>query len=930
MGYAVGKLYVAGGDGGAVVGSVVGRSAEFRAIDAFINSATTSPAALVIEGEAGIGKTTLWLAAIEEARRRGYRILSAAVGQAESVLAYAAVADLFDDIDQSEIEELPEVQRFALDRVLLRSNGEGPATDQRVVAAALVTLVESSARGAPVLVAIDDAQWLDSCSQAVVAFAARRFKGQVGVLFTERSEQDFGDSTALLQLTRPDAVERIRIGPLSLGALHTLISRRLGRNLSRPTLVRIAEASGGNPFYALELARAVGPRSNSAATLLPDSLAELMRTRLRRLQRDAQDVLLATACVADPTVELLAEATNRSVDEVLDLLDEAETNGIVAIDGHRVRFTHPLLARSVYTDASSARRRAMHRRLAEALAVPELKARHMALAASRADPDTLRALDAAADAARARGAPAAAAELVELAMNLGGDTPSRRVRAAEHHFKAGDAERANALLEQIIGDLRPGLLRSIALNLSAGMRIFDDRFVEAARLLERALDDAKGNQAVLIHTLMVLAFCQGMTGDFDESLENALKAVTLADELGVPALSSQALAMWTNVQFLYGQGIDEDSLARALELEDSDVDVPVTFRASSVKGLLLAWTGKLDQARNKMSEVRQYCIERGAENDMMAVAGYGTLIEMWRGNYAEATLLAEETMERALQVGGSCAIALTVRAAVSAYTGREAEARTDAHRAIEVAEQCGSHRLAEWPMMTLGFLDVSHGNYAEALAVMQPLVDGHDSIPGSEIMDAAFIPDAVEAMVGLGRLADAEPLIKKLETNGRMLDRAWMLAVSARCRAMLTAAEGDVEAAEAVARQALTEHSRLQMPFERARTQLLIAQLLRRQRKREAAVATMNEALDAFNALGTPLWVERTRAELARITAAPDRDQPLTPTERRVAELAVSGMTNRDVAAALFVSPKTVEAHLARIYRKLDIRTRAELGRIFR
>ena len=191
---------------------------------------------------------------------------------------------------------------------------------------------------------------------------------------------------------------------------------------------------------------------------------------------------------------------------------------------------------------------------------------------------------------------------------------------------------------------------------------------------------------------------------------------------------------------------------------------------------------------------------------------------------------------------------------------------------------------------------------------------------------AAFIPDAVEALIHVGRLADAEPLIDKLERNGSRLDRAWMLALGSRCRAMLLAAHGDLDAATQAAQRAMVEHSRLPMPFERARTQMLLGQLQRRQRQTDIATATLREALSAFETMGVALWGERARAELARTKFGPGGTTGLTPSEQRVAELAASGMTNRDVAAALFISPKTVEVNLSRIYRKLGIHSRAELG----
>jgi DNA-binding CsgD family transcriptional regulator len=273
-------------------------------------------------------------------------------------------------------------------------------------------------------------------------------------------------------------------------------------------------------------------------------------------------------------------------------------------------------------------------------------------------------------------------------------------------------------------------------------------------------------------------------------------------------------------------------------------------------------------------------------------------------------------------------IAKTLRTVVAAYTGREGDARNDGLAALEVAQACGSPRLADWSSMSLGLLEVSLGKYEEALAILQPLVSRFEAVPGTEIITSAYIPDAVEAMVGVRRLTGAEPLIAALEDNGNRLDRPWMLAIGARCRSMWLAAQGDVEAAARMAQDAMAEHDRLPMPFERARTQLLLGQLQRRKLQKEAAKATLNEALHAFEQLGTPLWADRARAELARTKVPPSRDLALTPSEQRVAQLAATGMTNRDVAAALFITPKTVEANLARIYRKLGIKTRAELGRV--
>ncbi|MDT5323168.1 MAG: hypothetical protein QOF25_320, partial [Mycobacterium sp.] len=615
---------------------------------------------------------------------------------------------------------------------------------------------------------------------------------------------------------------------------------------------------------------------------------------------------------------------------VVELLEDAESQGIVGIDGHRLRFAHPLLARGVYTGAAPGRRRRMHRHLAGIVEEPELQARHLALAATSGDQQTIDALDAAAEMARIRGAPAAAAELLDLARGLGGDTPERRIRRARHHFDAGNTGRARDLLEETIDQLAPGALRAEALSLLGFVQLFDDSFVDAAGVLKRALDEAGDNLALRTRLLITLSYARYNAGQFSAAARSIDDAVTHAERLGQPHPWSQALSMRVTLRFLRGDGLDESSLARAVELEDHHADIPMAFRPIMQNAMMLAWTGRLDEAHHELASIRRRCIERGEENELMFVAVHSVLLEIWRGNFTDATLIGEDTMERALQLGGDVPlfVAMTIRAALATFAGRESEARRDTSEALAASQRCGANLLVVWTLTTLGFLEVSLGNYDSALIAVGPLLSHLDAAPNAtEIPAASFVPDAVEALIQLGRLADAEPVIDTLERNGARLDRAWMLAVGARCRAMLLAAQGDVDAAMQTAQRAMTEHDRLPMPFERARTQLLVGQLQRRLRQRDAAAATLREVLETFESLGTPLWAERARAELGRINVGVSRTTGLTPSERRVAELAASGMTNRDVAAELFISPKTVEANLSRIYRKLGIHSRAELGR---
>lgn len=911
-----------------VGGGDVLAAASTAAVDEFLGSARRRPVGMLIEGDAGIGKTTLWDAVVGRARAAGFVVLAASAGQAESGPAHVAVADLFSAVDPEILAALPDMQRLAADRVQRRDRGGGRATDERATAAALLSAVHAVGAQAPVLVAIDDVQWLDASSRAAVAFVARRLKGAVGVVVTERAGQPLEERAASWLQVGTGPLVRVQVAPMSLGALHTMLTARLGRRFSRPAIVRIAEASGGNPLYALELARVLDEDALRPGVRLPSTLAELVRLRVDKLDDDVRDVLLVAASVTEPTVDLVAQTVAASAGQVTALLESAEVEGVIVIEGNRVRFTHPLLASGIYETAAPARRREFHRRLADIKTEPEVRARHLALAATDADADdaTLATLDAAADAARARGAPAAAAELVELAIRLGGDRVSRRIRAAEHHYVAGEMPRAAELLDEVTADLRPGVLRAIALSLRAGVRVFDDDYTGAVALLERACVDAAGNDAVQVSCLVVLAFAQGMVGAFDDQFASAQRAVAVAEQAGVPALTSQALTMWVYVRLQAGGGLDGSALRRAVELEDVDGDIPIPFRASAMRALTLAVIGNLEEADRQWTEIAQRCMQRGAEHDLMAVLGYRTLIAIWRGRYHDAGRLAADLLERARQVGGSMAIAMSVCAAASAYRGETTQARDFARQALE---QGGDQvPLTVWARAALTFLEVSLGDHRRAVEAAEPLMALYRPFSGTELITGSFLPDAAEALVAVGRHDDAEPIVEALERNGVTLDRPWMLAAGSRCRAMLLAARGDLDGALRAVEQAMGEHDRLPMPFERARTQLVMGEVLRRMRRRDAAAQAVGDALLQFDQLGTRLWADRARKTLAGIdVSGRSGEVALTDSERRIAEHVASGMSNKEVADVLFVSVKTVETNLTRVYRKLGIRSRAQLGK---
>jgi hypothetical protein len=285
----------------------VGRGAEEQAVTDFLDSVPGQSSALIIEGEPGIGKTTVWLDAVGRARARGFRTLSCRAAGAESVLAYTVLVDLLSEIDDSIWAGLPIPQQQALAGALLRHNAGAHDIDPRAVAAAFVTVIGRLAAEGPVLIAIDDLQWVDTSSANVVAYAARRLPAGAAFVCTARNEE----AASRLELPSPDATHRIQMQPLTIGELHDVLISRLGRSVARPTLLRIHEITGGNPFFALEFTRELGVEGRTAAMSLPSSLNEVVHSRISRV--GAEDILLAMASLPGPPTRRRIRCCNRSV-----------------------------------------------------------------------------------------------------------------------------------------------------------------------------------------------------------------------------------------------------------------------------------------------------------------------------------------------------------------------------------------------------------------------------------------------------------------------------------------------------------------------------------------------------------------------------------------------------------------------------------------
>ena len=409
-------------------------------------------------GEAGIGKTTLWLAGIDAAAARGYRTMSCRPSEAETRFAFAGLADLLGDAAGDVLPELPPIQRRALEAALLLGESEIHA-DDRAVAAAFLGALRLLARNRPLCLAVDDIQWLDEASVATLRYALARLEHErVAALLAVR-----GDAPPWLRRAVPEGrLRTIEISGLSVGALRELLRARLDATFPRPILVRLWQTSGGNPFFALELANALQRRGGSLAPgeelPIPSDLHTLLHARLEGLSAAALEAVRAVAALADPTVPLVEAAVGRGADAGL---SEALAARILELEGERLRFTHPLLGSAVAARQTPSRRRSLHARLATLVPTAEERARHLALATAEPSSEVASILEDAARSAHARGAPVAAAELAEQALRL---TPPvdveaarrRLLLAADWHYAAGDAGRAIALLGQARAAAAPG------------------------------------------------------------------------------------------------------------------------------------------------------------------------------------------------------------------------------------------------------------------------------------------------------------------------------------------------------------------------------------------------------------------------------------------------------------------------------------------
>ena len=917
--------------------ALFGRQTELARISSLLDAVPSGPVALILGGETGIGKSTLWLEALSQARARSYRVLSCRPTESEAKLSFAALGDLLDEVVDEGLEGLPSPQRSALEVALLRTEATGSPPDQRAISSAFYGALVALADAGPSLVAVDDAQWLDAPSARVLEFAFRRLTGvPIGIIITARVEEVDSPPLGLGRAFPDDRILRLTVGPITVQATRDMLNEELTTRFPRSALLRIHEVSGGNPFFALQLGRTLlrrGPEHPPGGTLpLPSDLVDLVTDQLSELSDPVREVLLITSAASQPTVSLVVQAIGRPTAE--DDIEDAFKAGVIEGSAGRIRSAHPLLAAVQYSESSGRARRDVHRRLAGLVVDQEERARHLALGAERPDEDVAAELEDAARQAGRRGAPDAAAQLMELAREM---TPTdhaearihRTVHAGQYAFEAADMSQAARCLEEVVEATPAGPSRAEALLFLARVRYHSHDAHSALALAEQALDEVGDDDALKPQIQLELAAAAEAVGDRDRARAHARAAVDLAEGHSDEATLAEGLALVGFHDFLAGEGAPQSMMSRAIALEGAGTGLRPLRSPTFREACMLMWTDELDAARSTFVDLEKRCREGDDEGSLTVILFLLAQLECGAGHWLDAARYADESLTITEWTGQQPyrALALSAKALVEARCGRERAARAAVEEGLKLARQSGLVQASLFNLSALGFLELSLGNIEEADRVLWPLAEG---LLGSGIGEPGvvrFVPDEIEALVALGEPDKARSLLLPFLARAKTLGRHWALATAERSWGLLSASMGELPEALGAFDRALESHRFLEEPFELGRTLLAQGQTLRRSKKWRLARDSLSESLAIFDRLGAGLWVQRAAAEMARIGGRAPGPVGLTPTEQNLADLVARGLTNREAARALFLSVSTVEANLRRIYRKLGVRSRTELSR---
>jgi DNA-binding CsgD family transcriptional regulator len=880
--------------------SIVGRETERARLRAFADAVPLGARALVLRGEPGIGKSALWRHAVALARGSGHELLVTRPAAEEMALALGGLDEL--------AERLP-----------FDTSGDG---DDAVfqLGRALLAALRDLAASRPVVIAIDDLQWLDTASARVLRYALRRLDEEpVGLLATLRpgTEDPVGCASAL----PPGRVETVDLGPLDVGELRAMLAGTVAA-ISRPVLLRIHEVSGGNPLYAIELARA--PESGLP---LPDSLQGAIQHRLAGVPAELLPLLQTVAAVGTIPARDLQQT-------FLDgHLTRARADGLLTIDEQlHVRFTHPLIASAVYAAMDPLTRQELHAGLARAAADEDLRARHLALSRHEPDEDVAARLEAAATRAGARGAHDAAATFARHSVRLTppadlGAVTRRTLGEVAQLAASGEVNRALALADALIDRLPAGRLRAEALLQRAQLE--DDDLESGEALLVRALDDAGDDDRLRGRVLDQLGWLRGIfRGDLHAGIRYAREALVIAERAGDPAFEMSVACGLSNMEALAGSP-RRDLIDLAVSLED-ELGRPLLWAGPRVMlGEQLLWAGELDRARAifeaALADARRSGNERWRPYVLYDLAS----VEVAAGELQRADALVGEAVQAARDSEDAHVESWILQRAalVAAWLGREQEARAIATQGLDEAARRGERQGIIRTRRVLGLLALSTGDAETAARELGEAADLLAAWGVANPGPIAALPDAIEALALLRTADAAAVLLERMEDEARALDNAWVHGLAERSRGLVLLAQGRPGEAIEPLDRAIARFDRTGHRPDAARAALARGRALLRANQRTSGADGLADARRRFAEMGARLWEARAAAELDR--AAPGRASgELTAAEARVAVLVADGLRNRDIATRLYMSVATVEAHLTRTYRKLQIGGRSELVRL--
>ena len=903
---------------------VVGREEELARIDALLAGARAGrSAALLVEGAPGIGKTTLLEAARSLAT--GFTCLSATGVASESVLAHAGLLELLNPV-RDLLDQLPGPQAAALGSALGWVADEMPADRFLVAAATLAMLADAGATG-PVLVVVDDLHWLDRASAAAIVFAARRMgPDPVAFLFAARPSSDATDVGQDLPA--------LRVAGLPPAAA----SRLVPPGLTSSVVDELVTATQGNPLALLEVSARLNAGQRVGAAPLPDPLPVGERLQafygslLSGLSTEARRAVLLLA-VAPESPAAAASAFGHGDGDAATALDEAGALGVLVAGEHGLGFRHPLLRTAVLRLAPPAQRRQAHRAIADVLP-PDgpTRAWHLAEATVGVDDGVADALARVAEADRVRLGFAAASAALERAAHLTRSTQratERLVAAAEDAFLAGDVTRTRILAARALAASAADGVRGHALFLLGMLEQYAGSVPRSVEHLVAATDLLGGVQ--LVRALAELALARFRLNDLDGIAECAARLDAVADATDP---EQRLLASFTSGVTATLRGELEAGLARLAEVRALAVsgDLDDDPRALLLMALSAGFSGQVADAiaasATRIDDVRR----RGALGVLVPILAIRASGRAWIGDHAGAFADAGEAAELAEQIGyaADASVAVEMLAWQSSARGMHEDAAAALTRARALTDRAGTTGVAAHQGLTAAFCALCRDDLEGAVVLLENRIaaDGGVGALGEPL---GVAPLLVEAYVGLGRSEDAVTLTARYAESTRAAAPATTTALVARCQCITATEESTAHAAF---ERALRAHADAGDLFETARTRLLYGARVRRAGHRVAAREHLRAAHQAFVDLDLTHWARRAADELAATGATsrrrgPEVDEPLTSQETRVALLVAEGMSNREVAAAMFLSPKTIERHLGSVFHKRGFRSRTQLARAY-